>query len=400
MPLSLRTQLIVFAAFMTAHSGAYASPSNEWAMYQRDAAHDGFAPDTLLLDQITFAWSKQVEAAGVAVQGIATSQTEVFTTSLIQGYNNQLTAQSMADGRTLWNVPFPNAETLSEPAYDDGLVWVFEKNTYTNAGFLDAFDATTGASIYHINFASYTVVTEAPTIANGHVYCVVPAPSTPGSGFGSISEATGQVDWLSQSATGDGRTASVGNGVVYGFSTQLEELNPADGSMALSIANPGDGTDQQTGRAPAIANGRAFVTQNGSVVAFDVLAQGYLWSVDRYATGQVATDGNNVFFLSSGALSVHDAASGALEWGWEAPAQGPVNAGSLTDNMIITKSHVIVTDGVNTYFVNRTTHREETSFSVSGVLAYAADTLLVGDKNGIVTAFHLPSDEIFKGDFE
>jgi hypothetical protein len=205
---------------------------------------------------------------------------------------------------------------------------------------------------------------------------------------------------MSQSPAGDGRMASVYNGVVYGFTTRLNALNPADGTTLLAIPNPNDTVDTSSGRAPVFAGNSAFVTQGKQVAAFDVGVPDYAWSIDHYAAGQVATDGNEIFYISTGALAVHDSVTGALAWGWEAPAQGPGNPGAISDNFIVTKSHVILSDGVDIYFINRATHREETGYQVAGVLAYAADTLLVGDKNGIVTAFHLPSDEIFKGSFE
>ena len=37
---------------------------------------------------------------------------------------------------------------------------------------------------------------------------------------------------------------------------------------------------------------------------------------------------------------------------------------------------------------------------MTGVLAYAADKLLVGDVQGNVTAFELPTDELFANSFE
>lgn len=394
----------VLVTLLAAGSCAHASPSDEWGMYQRDAVHDGYAPDTLLLNRISFAWSEHAQSTAQPVRGIAASRDTAFTTGISTGSDKALVAQSLVDGHTLWSVPFTASGTISEPAYSDGTVWLVECN-YDNfnqvvAAYLDAFDAVTGAPIFHIAVNVTTISTEAPTIANGHVYFVSPMPFAPSGVFGSVSAATGQIDWMSQSPGGDGQTASVLNGVIYGYTTTLNELDPATGLTTASIPNPNNSFLLTTGRAPVFSNNTAFMTQGGKVAAFDTLSQAYAWSVDTYAQGQVSTDGHDIFYLSSGALSVHDAATGALEWGWEAPQPGPGMGGGITDNLVVTKSHVILTDGFKIYFINRATHMQDTSFSVTGVIAYAADTLLVGDVSGIVTAFHLPSDEIFKGDFE
>lgn len=394
----------ILVTLFAAGSCAHAAPSDEWGMYQRDAVHDGYAPDTLLLNQISFAWSEHAQSTAQPVRGIAASRDAVFTTGISTASDKTLVAQSMIDGHTLWSVPFTVAGTISEPAYSDGMVWLIESN-YNNsyqvvAAYLDAFDAASGAPIYHIAVNVTTTSTEAPTIANGHVYFVSPTPFAPSGVFGSVSTATGQIDWMSQSPGGDGQTASVLNGVIYGYTTTLNELDPATGLTTASIPDPNNSYLLTTGRAPVFVNDSAFMTQGGKVAAFDIVSQAHIWSVDSYAQGQVSTDGNDIFYLSSGALSVHDAATGALKWGWEAPQPGPGSGGGISDNLVITKSHVILTDGFKTYFINRATHLKDTSYSVTGVLAYAGDTLLIGDVSGIVTAFHLPSDEIFKGDFE
>jgi len=371
-------------------------------MWQRDSAHSGYVAEELLLADRTFAWSEPAQT-GTTVRGIAASRDAVFTTGTAVG--SALLAQSIVDGHTLWSVPFDAATSTSAPAYAEGLIWLFENHfdlpfSQVDAGYLDAFDAITGASVHRVPFTTNGESVEAPTIANGHVYFVAPAPATPGGGFASVSTATGQVDWLSQSQLGDGHVASVANGYVYGNTVTLNVLDPVGGATVVSIVNLYDNSDQATSKAPVLLNNNAYVTQGSKVVVFDLGLSQYAWNLDNYASGQVATDGQEIFYLSTGALSVHDAATGALHWGWEAPISGPAGGGDISDNFIVTKSHLILTDGANIYFINRTTHHEEASFTTGGALAYAADTLFVADLSGNVTAFRVPTNELFHNSFE
>jgi hypothetical protein len=133
-------------------------------------------------------------------------------------------------------------------------------------------------------------------------------------------------------------------------------------------------------------------------VAFDLNSRG-AWSADHNARGQISTDGAHVFY-SAGALTVRDAATGALQWGWEAPQVQIGAYASLSDNLIVTKTHVIVTDGSRLYFINRDSHFLDGSFKVAGLIAYAAGKVIVADTQGIVTAFDVPADEVFSSGFE
>jgi len=385
------------------------APSDTWAMWQGDAGHTGYQPDTLLFPQRTFAWSESAQP--LAITGLAASGTMVFTTDTAAYQttgSTALAAQAMADGHGVWSISFPSGTAISAPAYSDGKVFVVESiqaGAAPGSRFLDAFDAASGAAVYRVPLAPAGIMLDSPTISGGHVYFESsalsdPFPSNATNTFGSVSAATGALEWQSQSTQGDGTMPTVFGGRIFGYTTQLNVFDGATGTAISSIANPLDAADLSSGRCPTVLGTAAYGIQGGRVVAFDLVAGAVAWTRDGNALGQIATDGQYLFHLSAGALAVRDASTGTLQWGWEAPQSGPVNSGALTDNLIVTRSHVILTDGIKTYFIDRTTHLPVGSYAVAGLIAYAGDKLIIADAQGIVTTIHLPSDELFSNSFE
>ena len=61
---------------------------------------------------------------------------------------------------------------------------------------------------------------------------------------------------------------------------------------------------------------------------------------------------------------------------------------------------IVVTDGVKTYFIDRSSHFAAASYSIAGHLAYADDRVLIAGASGIVTAIRVPTDELFRNAFE
>jgi hypothetical protein len=242
-------------------------------------------------------------------------------------------------------------------------------------------------------------------VADGKVFfdlLVMNGPfATPFTSFGSASAADGQLLWQSATTSGDGHMPTWFDGRIYGYSTMLNIYEGATGASDGAIVNPADTVDNASGRAPLITSALAYVTQGGKLVALDLSVPQVAWTKDVNAAGQVATDGTSLFYLSAGALTLRDAADGTLRWGWEAPSGGPGGSGvALQDNLIVTKTHVILSDLGSTYIIDRSTHKMAASYTVGGLIALAADRLVIADAQGIVTVFNLPSDELFANAFE
>jgi len=380
-------------------------------MWQGDATHSGYLPDTLLFGQRTFAWSKFARPAGIT--GMVASNTAVFTTDSPSyqydaGSAATLRALALSDGHLLWSISFPPDTIISAPAYADGAVF-FVEDIYPGIGppdtrFLTSVDAANGIQVYRVPLPVGGTTVDAPTISNGHVYLqnqLLPGSYSQGIAyqFTSFSEATGDLEWQSQSPNGDGVLPTVVGDYVYGCFMTLNVLNVADGLSAGSIPNPG-ASYLCTTRAPIVLGSLAYANQDNKLVAFDLQAGEVAWSVDNNAVGQISTDGAHLFYLSAGALTVRDALTGALEWGWESPI-GPIGSTtSLTDNMVVTKTHVILTDGGKLYFIDRSTHFLVGSYKVAGLIGFAGNLVLVGDTKGVVTAFRVPTEELFANGFD
>jgi outer membrane protein assembly factor BamB len=379
-------------------------------MWQGDAAHSGYLPDTLLLAQRTLAWSKVARPG--AITAMVASNTAVFTTDsptyqYSAGSAATLGAQDLSDGHTLWSISFPSDTVISGPAYADGALF-FVENIYqgfndADTRFLTAVDATTGQQIYRVPLPLVGTTVDTPTISNGHVYLqsqVYPGSYSPSPySFGSFAEVSGSLEWQSESA-GDGTLPTVIGDRIYGCLATLNILDAADGTTLDAVPNPDDTSDACTTKAPAVLGSMAYVNQGDRLAAFDLQAGTVAWSVDHYAAGQISTDGASLFYNSAGALTVRDAATGTLQWGWEAPLGSIGSSGALSDNMVVTKTHVILSDGNKLYFIDRNTHFLVGSYQVAGIVAFASNRVLVGDASGIVTAFHVPTEEIFASGFE
>lgn len=390
----------------------FAAPADNWTMWQGNAGHTGYLPDTLLIDRRTFAWSER--AAPTAISGLAVSTDTVFTSNSVNYQLNgnliaQLGAQSLSDGSALWAVNFAPGVTITPPAYADGRVFVVENITadFDTAGqpFLSGFDAKTGEALFRVQLPLAGTMYNSPTVADGQIFFdlqVNDAPfATPFNSFGSAAAANGQLLWQSATSNGDGQMPTWFDGHIYGYSTQLNIYEAINGVSEGAIVNPADTTNNASGLAPLVTGAMAYATQGGKIVALDLSVPQVAWIEDVNATGQVATDGSSVFYLSAGALTLRDSADGTLQWGWEAPSGDPgTTGGQLTDNFIVTKTHVILTDFDSTYFIDRRTHKLVGSYTVGGLIALAADRLVIADGQGIVTVFNLPSDELFANAFE
>lgn len=396
--------VVTVLSFMLGNSAAHASTSDSWGTWQGDAAHTGFVADAFVGSSVRQSW--RVAAQTNAIGGLAASSTMVFTTvdpNLQQlSMQQTLVAQDLGDGHPVWTITFPLNTKIGTPAYADGEVFITEHH-YSgfseDAYYIDAFDAASAAPIFQQQIFPPTAYV-APTIANGHVYFVEATSASVEGVFASLSELTGILDWTSDTQDPNGRMPVFVDNQLFGFSTTLNMLASPTGAFRGSIADPNDTSDISGGLTPTVIGSTAYATHGYRLVAFDLPTKSVNWSVDLGATGQISTDGHDLFFLSSGALSVRDAQTGALKWGWEAPQPGIGVTVGVSDNMIVTRTHVILSDSSSTYFINRATRMLDSSYGACGLLAYAGHKVIAADTNGVVTAFSVGSDVVFSDSFE
>jgi hypothetical protein len=409
----MRTKAWLSLFLVAAWHFSPAAPTDQWTQWQRDAQHSGAIHESMLLGQRSFSWSTKVSS--YAITGLAATDQYVVTIDSLQtpyagSQIATLAALDIQSGSIAWTNAFPSGTIVSAPSCADGMVFVIENQIgpFESPGdrFLDAFAIENGMPIYRAPLSTAAAAIDAPTISDGHVYFESPIGSATYSSvyqstFGSANEQTGQMEWQSSTANGDGIVPTVAGDFILGATTTLNVLDAATGQTLASDENTNGSGVLFSSNAPAIAGDSVLLNQDGSTVAFSLQSGLVNWSISGYGAGHVSTDGLYAFYLAEGALEVRDVASGALLWGWEPPNNsGPAGSGALAENMIVADSHVVTTDGVKTYFIDRTSHLQAASYSIAGLLAYANDRVLIAGTSGVVTAIHIPTDELFRSTFE
>lgn len=386
-----RTAIGMFTASIFAASAGVASAasSDSWPMYQANVGHTGYVPHLVVPRPAPPLWSAKAQSS--APSGLAVADGIVLTTpSSSLGNVSPLVAQSLVDGHIVWSQDFGSVFSVNQPAVDNGLIYLQTSNnsgsTYLHCYMVD------GSFLWRAPFDSQWEHYLGPIVVDGSVYF-------DGGEYGGIYSFNGQdgsINWYTGLPQYDSWSPTWSDGRLVVYTDELDVISPATGQTIATILDPnyvwsGYSPDQ----APVVLGDNAYVTNGGRLMAFDMQQQTIAWAEDIGAAGQVATDGAQLFVVAGGALSVRDPSAGAFIWEWV-----PTGSGSVVTNIIVTESHVIVGDGVSTYLVNRATHQTDLTLPVSGMMAYAADTLVIADATGTVTAFKLPGDAIFEDGFE
>lgn len=358
-------------------------------MYQANAEHTGFVPRSVLPQYASQRWA--VQPHGSEFSGLAISDGMVFTTpSTYFGAEAPLVAQSLTTGQIAWSVDFGSVFSVNQPAIDNGLVYLQTSNN-SGSTYLHCY-STTGNFQWRAPFASQWEHYLSPIIVGGKIYI---DGGTYG-GMYSFDAIGGKQIWYTGLPQYDSWSPTWTNGKLLAYTNQLDVLAPDTGQILGTITDPDYyWSGYSPNQAPVVVGDYAYVTNGGRLVAFNIQNNTIAWARSISATGQVATDGQQLFVIAGGALSVREPSTGNPLWAWV-----PSASGSITTNLIVTKSHVIAGDGNQTYLVNRTTHLVDHTFPVSGLLAYAADTLVVATQASLVYAFNLPTDELFANGFE
>lgn len=376
----LGATLALFAA--TANPAA-AAPADRWAAYQGNVEHNGYLPRHLLLQPTTPAWTN-LAIAGQSVNGLAVSDGLVFTT-----HNRSLVAQRLADGHIVWSHDFGFVGSVSPPAIDSGNLYLQTSDLYYT--YVHKFQID-GTFLWRAPFQSQDEAFLGPIVVDGTLYF-------DGGMYGgaySFDTQDGYMNWYTNLPQFDRWSPTWWNGSLVIYTNRLDVLTASSGADSKTIADPGFVFPYQgTNQAPVVVGDYAYATNAGRLLAFDMQAGTQPWALAIGASGQVATDGTQLFVVAGSALSVRDPATGAEAWSWTPPASH-----AATPGFVVTDSHVVVGDGTSTYLVNRTTHTADATYAASGLIAYAADVLVIADTGGGVHAFSLPSDAIFRSAFE
>ena len=386
----MKTDIIALGSFLSILAlNAGAASTDTWPMYQKDIGHTGYVAQSLLPAQLALDWTSAAQAT--APSGLAIADGVVLTTPSTYFYAAApLVAQSILDGHVVWSQDFGSVFSVNQPAIDNGLIYLQSSNNY-GATYLHCYQVD-GTFLWRAPFASQWEHYLGPIVVDGTVYF-------DGGEYGgvySFDGVSGVMNWYTELPQYDSWSPTWADGLLVIYTDELDIVVPSTGLKLGTIQDPNyDWSGYSPNQAPVVIGNLAYVTNGGRLIAFDTLNQNIAWTSAIAASGQVATDGNELFVNAGGTLSARDPANGAMHWSWV-----PSATGSIVSNIIVFDSHVVVGDGKSTYIVNRTTHKTDQTIPAAGLLAYAADRLVIADNTGVVHAYFLPSDKLFADSFE
>ncbi|HEY6894443.1 MAG TPA: PQQ-binding-like beta-propeller repeat protein [Rhodanobacteraceae bacterium] len=377
----------VALACAAASSAAWA---NEWPVYQGDPEHTGYVNEPLqpFNAHPTPLWTASVQA--VAVSGLAVSDGVVVTVpSTYFANETPLVAVSAVDGTPLWSVDFGSVFSLNQPAIDGGNVYAQVSNNY-QATFISAY-ALDGTFQWRAPFDSQWEHYLGPIAVNGTLYF----DGGEYGGMYAFNEADGSESFYTNLPQYDSWSPTWADGNLIVYTNELDVISASTGQIVQTITDPDyDWRGYSPDESPIVIGNRAYATNYGRLIAFDLDQGTIAWVRNVNATGQVSTDGINLFVVAGGALTMRDPANGDAIWSWI-----PSASGSVTTRIVVTKSHAIVGDDTNTYLVNLQTHQTDSTLATSGLIAYAENTIFIADSSGTLSAYRFV-DPIFASGFD
>jgi hypothetical protein len=201
----------------------------------------------------------------------------------------------------------------------------------------------------------------------------------------------------------DGNFLGSAQSVIGGLLTLADNRWVAVGSDRISVfdRNTLNPTQSFVYQPSTIAFSSANLALNGSVFLSPYLyrinlGNGQLQSIPPLNTNKLASDGQSLFVLQSGAISVRTP-TGALQYSLESPNE------DIRD-FILTTTHLFATvgrsdDALSTAVFDLDSRTRIHTLPTGGTMAYAADTLFVGETSGRLTAYSF-TPPIFSNGFE
>jgi outer membrane protein assembly factor BamB len=273
-----------------------------WPQFHYDNAGSGYNPNETIIGTGNVS---QLQLAWVRWRGpIAGSPTVANGIAYVIAARGFLDAFDAATGALLWSASLP-ANVTSSPTVENGVVYVDADD-----GNLDAFDATSGALRWSAPTGSGYPSTSSPVVARGLV--LVGSSGDPY--LYAFDAATGAPRWRASIASNTVSSPAVANGIVY--------IGSGDGNLYALHLDTGalDWKSKTGGRitsSPAVANGVVYAgSQSGSLYAFDATTGATRWSAaiqPAYFSSPAVANGI-VYIASSDGLVALAAATGAIRW--------------------------------------------------------------------------------------
>lgn len=363
---------------------SYASAA-DWPGFQGNPAHTGYVPQSLSTSEFALKW--QITAvSGQALNPVAVGEGKIFVSGPTYFGNAGLYAYDAASGASLWHAEYSGLFSVNPPAYANGRVYMQTgKDTGTNAPYLRAYDASTGQVIFQSEFGAQWENYYAPTIVDDVVYVNGGAYG----GMYAFSAIDGARKWFVGLNQYDRWTPAVDANYAYAYtgsySPALSVINRQTGLVAYSISDPNfawNGWSMDL--APVLGGANdVLAIHDGRLIRFDLGSRVIAWELQRNFSGQPSVAKGVIYAIDNGALTARNQLTGALLWSWSSPAA------SLSGPMIVTDTHVLVSSSSSTYAVNLGTRLSDWSYPVAGKLALADHALYIAATNGTLTSIRV-----------
>lgn len=360
-----------------------------WSTYQGNSDHTGYVPVAFVpLATPELRWEKQPFGPSLSTGGLAVGNGRVFVTPVSAwSASAPLVALDLAQGQERWRVDFGNVYSVNPPALDgNGRVYVATGNHTPNT-FLRAYDAETGAFRWRTAMAAQWEHYLAPTIVGNRV-------ASNGGYYGGIYAmdlATGDNHYGTPLPQCDRMTPVPWRNNWVTLTTRIDIIDRDSGVTRYFpvAANQYSCLSNQT---PVILGDVAYFTHDLNLVAMNLDTGAILFRRAIDAVGQVSTDGERLFVVSAGKVSMRDLQGELI---------GLLNYStySLSGPLIVTRTHVIASslDTSQTVLLDRAGQQQPVVIARTGVLALDGDVLVIGSSDG-VRAYNL-SDQLFADGF-
>lgn len=365
---SRRVRRAIVATGVFALSMVSSQAQLEWPSPFRDMRNSSYQPTAIDASSVEVSWFRDFGPGADVSPPLLTEHGAIAS---IRG-QKILTAFDPATGATIWELPFAATQSLGAPVYSEGRIYVFSD---PNSGLVrfHCIRASDGLSLYSTELPTFNPIRSGLTIHAGAAYFTI------GQNVGALSLANGQMLWEMPAYPNSGEylPAVFGERAFFyadrtSTSTGLLAFHRETGVALPGFQAPPPLTFLSTYpfERPAVLDGRgrAFLVESGDLLAFDANTGQLLWRRSGGYQFAPAVRGDVVYVGGFFDLDALNSFTGTPLW---------ERTGSFGTGLVVTDSHLIVTDNNHLTFLALDTGTAERSVPpLWGSYTLAAGTLL------------------------
>ncbi|HYF35784.1 MAG TPA: tandem-95 repeat protein, partial [Prosthecobacter sp.] len=378
------------SATATVHVAVGLLAAGPWAMMGRDAAHTGHYPGWLGAETFSQAWTVQV--AQQPLHQVVIGEGKVFAApDIIPGKETQISAVDLMYGAVAWKKVFPQANTLTGPAYHNGSVYL-QRSNGSGDSQLFAVAAADGGTRWSTAFATQGEKYKSPTVTDTSVF-------TPGGNSGGLlgyNRTTGaQAFFTSLSAMAQWTPALDGEFVYTCTGGTFRQHHAATGATLWSL-NVGSGN----ALTPVIGAGSGFIIPNGTsphhLVCVNLATKSVRWRVQTGFAGTPAVAGSFVYaYDAAGNVSAFNVADGSLARSYVTGLGAGAGLGGLSGNQpIVTNDVLIAASATTTVIHSLSTGAKLQTINAGGWPSLSNGYLLLAGTDGVLRSYTLMGNNI------